>query len=95
LLKPLHATQENGKVRLSGNFGVFFAGNLVARFYDEHGSLLGVLPVADVSPTGAVSLDKEVVPPGKAVRVSLHLLDETGLDRGALNEVQIGPEGTH
>ncbi len=94
LLKPLHATQENGKVRLSGNFGVFFAGHLVARFYDEHGSLLGVLPVADVSPTGAVSLDKEMVPPGKAVRVSLHLLDETGLDRGALNEVQIGPEGT-
>jgi hypothetical protein len=91
LMKPLHATQANGKVRLSGEFGVFFAGHLVARFYDEHGSFLGIVPIADVSPTDAVSLEKEILPPGKAVRISLHLLDENGLDRGSLNEVQIGP----
>ncbi|HZQ18323.1 MAG TPA: hypothetical protein VFA90_06350 [Terriglobales bacterium] len=100
LLKPLHATEAEGKVKLSGQFGVFFAGHLVARFYDNHGSFLGIVPVADVSPTDAVSVDKEVLAPGKAARVSLHLLDESGLDRGSLNEVQIGPlsgksEGAH
>ncbi|HKW17603.1 MAG TPA: hypothetical protein VJO35_08865 [Terriglobales bacterium] len=89
LLRPLQATHANGNVKLSGKFGVFFAGHLVARFYDEHGSFLGLVPVADVSPTDAVSLEKEVVPPGRAVRVSLHLLDENGVDRGSLNEVQI------
>lgn len=95
LLKPLHAIQSNGKVKLSGQFGVFFAGHLVARFYDNHGSFLGAVSVADVSPTDAVSVDKEVLPPGRAARVSLHLLDENGLDRGPLNEVQISPEDAH
>jgi hypothetical protein len=95
LLKPLHATEANGKVKLSGKYGVFFGGHLVARFYDEHGSFLGIVPVADVSPTEPVSLEKEVLPPGKSARVSLHLLDENGLDRGSLNEVQIGAEVNH
>ncbi len=90
LIRPLRATQAAGKVKLSGSFGVFFAGHLVARFYDAHGSFLGVATVTDVSPNEAVSMDKEVTPPGNAARVSLHLLDENGIDRGALNEVQIG-----
>ena len=90
LIKPLEARTANDKIKVSGSFGVFFAGKLVARFYDEHGSFLGTAPVADVSPSEAVSLDKEVTAPGKAARVSLHLIDEAGIDRGALNEVRIG-----
>ena len=46
LITPLRATAENAKVRLSGSFGVFFAGRLIACFYDEHGSFLGTTPVA-------------------------------------------------
>jgi hypothetical protein len=95
LLKPLRATQTNGKVKLSGKFGVFFAGHLAARFYDEHGSFLGLVPVSDASPIDAVSIDKEILPPGKAARVSLHLIDQSGLDRGSLNEVQISSEDSH
>jgi hypothetical protein len=95
LMKPLSATQDAGKIRLSGSFGVFFAGHLVARFYSEHGSFLGAVPVVDVSPAEAVSLDREITPPGKPARVSLHLLDDNGLDRGALNEVPIGAEENH
>jgi hypothetical protein len=93
LIKPLMATQDKDKVHLSGSFGVFFAGHLVARFYDEHGSFVGSVPVADVDPTEAVSLNTEVTPPAQAARVSLHLLDENGIDRGSLSEVQIGTEG--
>jgi hypothetical protein len=89
LIKPLHAMWESDKIRLSGSFGVFFAGHLVARFYDEHGSFIEAVPVSDVSPTEAVTLDNTFAPPGTPDRVSLHLLDENGLDRGSLNEVKI------
>jgi hypothetical protein len=81
---------ENGKVRLAGSFGVFFPGKLVAHFYDKHGSSTGILPLAEVSPTDLVVLDMEIAPQGKPVRVSLHLEDQGGLDRGALQEVPIG-----
>ena len=90
LIKPLQAVRDKEKIKLSGSFGVFFAGHLVARFYDAHGSFLGTVPVADVKPAEPVSFAAEVVPPAEAARVSLHLLDEAGSDRGSLNEVQIG-----
>jgi hypothetical protein len=88
--KPLYAVSlENGKVKLSGSFGVFFPGKLVAHFYNEHGSSTGTMPVADVSPTALVAVDMETTPQGKPTRVSLHLEDQGGLDRGALQEVPI------
>jgi hypothetical protein len=91
LIRPLRANAlENGKIKLAGSFGVFFAGRLVARFYDEHGRSLGSLPVADVNPAEPVSLDVEIVPPGKPGRLSLHLEDEHGVDRGSLQEVRVG-----
>jgi hypothetical protein len=90
LIKPLQAVRAKEKIKLSGSFGVFFQGRLVARFYDAPGAFLGTVPVADVKPDAPVSLAAEVVPPANAARVSLHLQDEAGLDRGSLNEVQIG-----
>jgi hypothetical protein len=95
LIKPLEATLDNGKVRLLGSFGVFFPGHLIARFYDEHGSFIGATPVADTHPAQLLSLDTEVVAPGQAARVSLHLIDESGLDRGSLNEVHISRQDDH
>jgi hypothetical protein len=94
LIRPLQVIHvENGKIRLSGSFGVFFSGRLVAHFYDEHGSSIGTLPVADVSPAEPASLEAEVVPPGKAARVSLHVEDENNVDHGALQEVHIAEGG--
>jgi hypothetical protein len=88
--KPLLAVNlENGKIKLSGSFGVFFPGRLVAYFYNEHGSNTGTLPIAEVNPTDLVVLDTEIAQPGKPTRVSLHLEDQGGLDRGALQEVPI------
>lgn len=89
LIKPLQATWDRDKIKLSGSFGVFFTGRLIARFYDAHGAFLGTAPVAEVKPEEPASLDSEIVPPPKAGRVSLHLEDEDGVDRGSLNEVQI------
>jgi hypothetical protein len=95
LIKPLQAVWDHDKIKLSGSFGVFFSGHMVARFYDEHGSFLGTAPVADVKPDEPVSLATKVAPAGKAARVSLHLEDEAGVDRGSLNEVQIGSGDSH
>jgi hypothetical protein len=95
VIRPLEATSlDNGKIRLLGSFGVFSAGQLVAHFYSQHGSSLGTMRLATVDPTEPVSVETEVVPPGKAGRVSLHVEDENGMDRGSLAEVQVG-SGDH
>ena len=63
VLRPLRATQKQDKIGLSGSFGVFFAGRLVAHFYTEHGLSLGSTPVATVDPTEAVSLATDIAAP--------------------------------
>jgi hypothetical protein len=96
VIRPLGATvADSGKIKLSGSFGVFFSGHLLAHFYDEHGRSLGTMPIADVSPTEVVSLDLELTLPGKSARLSLHLIDESGSDRGALQEVEVGSQDSH
>jgi len=89
VMRPLEATIDGEKVKLSGSFGVFFEGHLVAHFYDQHGASIGALRVAEVSPTEPVTLETQLTPPAKPARVSLHLEDESGVDRGALQEVRI------
>jgi hypothetical protein len=91
ILKPLRAAEENGtgKVNISGTFGVFFFGKLIAHFYDAHGAALGTTPLMDVDPRKLVSLQVTATSPGKAARVSLHLVDLAGSDRGALGEVPV------
>jgi len=92
VIKPLRATHlESGKLSVAGSFGVFFPGRLVAHFYDEHGSALGTAQVMDVDPVDVVFLEKEITPPGKPARISLHLEDWNGLDRGSLQEVRVEP----
>ena len=91
VVRPLRATRlDNGKVGILGSFGVFFAGRLVAHFYNEHGAELKSVPIADVDPAELVSLEADTAVPGKPTRISLRLEDRNGLDRGSLQEVQVG-----
>jgi hypothetical protein len=92
VIRPLESVRlDNGKIRLSGSFGVFYAGRLVVHFYNQHGSSLGTMPTLTVDPTEPVLLETEVVPPaGTVTRVSLHVEDENGVDRGSLQEVEVG-----
>jgi hypothetical protein len=93
IVRPLRAVRlANDKVKLSGSFGVFFPGKLVAHFYNERGSSIGAVTVTEVSPNTLVVLDTETTPQGKSARLSLHLEDQNGLDRGALGEVSSRPE---
>jgi hypothetical protein len=90
IVNPLSAAAlENGKLRLTGSFGVFFPGKLVARLYSQHGAAIGTIPVADVEPTELASVANEIPATGNPGRVSLHLEDKNGLDRGALGEVRV------
>jgi hypothetical protein len=74
---------------------VFFAGRLVAHLYNEHGAHLGTMPLTQVDPADLVLLETELTPPAKASRISLHLEDGNGLDRGSLQEVPISALETH
>jgi len=86
---------ETGKIRLVGSFGVFFAGRLVAHLYNEHGGSLGTMPLTQVDPASLVQLEMELTPPARTSRISLHLEDGSGLDRGSLQEVQVGTVENH
>jgi hypothetical protein len=93
VVRALQASRlDGGKVRLSGTFGVFYAGRVIAHFYDERGAGLGTAEIAEVTPTDLAELKMEVAPAGKAARVSLHLVDQNGSDRGPLQQVSIGPQ---
>ena len=95
----VHALQairlETGHIRLAGSFGVFFPGRLVAHLYNEHGGSLGTMPLTQVDPADLVVLETELTPSGKPARISLHLEDASGLDRGSLQEVPIRAIETH
>lgn len=90
ITRPLRATRlPGGGIRLTGSFGVFFSGRLIAHFYGEQGSNLGSMPVAEANPAKLAFLDLQITPPGNPARVSLHLQEGNGLDRGSLQEVRI------
>lgn len=96
VVRPLKAIRlENGRVHLSGSFGVFFAGHLVAHLYNEHGAGLGNTPLTQVDPTELVVLDTDLASSAKPARVSLHLEDTNGLDRGSLQEIPVSAAETH
>jgi hypothetical protein len=92
ILKPLHAAQDaSGKVSLSGAFGVFFTGKLVAHLYDPHGAAIGAQALTQVDPRNAVLLQSTLDNAGRVGRVSLHLVDANGVDRGTLGETAVEP----
>ncbi len=95
LIRPLTAVASGtDQIKLSGSFGVFYPGHLVARLYGAHAQPMEV-PIVDVSPTDQVALDKEITCPGKCSRLSIHLIDNDGIDRGALQEIRLSDQAIH
>ena len=90
ILKPLHAAQDaNGKVTITGSFGVFFAGKLVAHLYNTYGTAIAMQALLQVDPRNPISLRIAIADPGRTHRISLHLVDANGLDRGTLGETAL------
>lgn len=86
--RALSACWAGEGLRISGSFAVFFPGKLKAYVSGESNIDPAVFFLANVDPREAVSLNQELrVKAGS--RISLHLEDERGVERGTLDEVQI------
>ncbi len=88
---PLQAAAAPSGLTLSGNFGVYYAGSLVARYYNRSGLALGTAKLMDVTPFDPVSLQVTLQTPPETFRVSVHLVEKSGLDRGPLGEAFVNP----
>jgi hypothetical protein len=62
---------------------------LVARLYDGHGAAIGTRSLDPVEPTNLVHLHTVLKDAARAGRISVHLIDGNGTDRGALGEVVV------
>jgi len=87
--RPLVAKNSAGKLELSGSFGVFFPGMLKAYLYDHGGVETEEVSLQSVQPQDPVQLSQTITPTKNVTRVSVHLIDSSGLDRGALGEVVV------
>lgn len=79
-------------LKLTGSFGVFFAGKLAARLYDDRGSEIAAVPLESVIPVDLVKLNHAVKTAVATARISVHLIDRGGVDRGSLGEVRVNHE---
>ena len=82
--QPLSAKVESRQVSLHGVYGVFQPGILEAVFYSASGEELTHVQLMLVDPRTVVKLDKSVVLPPQAFRVSLRVLDSNGENLGYL-----------
>jgi hypothetical protein len=85
----LTVSKSGSSVLLSGSFGVFFPGNLTAYLFDSGDVRTGVVPLQSVSPLEIVNLRREIPASPTTARISIHLIDERGIDRGSLGEASI------
>ena len=85
--KLLTVTRNGKELQLSGRFGVFVSGTLEAHLYDRGGAERDVVSLGAVTPKDLITLQKSIPTSDKIVRVSLHLVDQHHVDRGALGEV--------
>jgi hypothetical protein len=85
--KPLSAMRSGDNLELSGGFGAFFPGELRAFLYDEGGLKVNEVTLQAVRPQDPVVLQKTIAAAKNVARVSIHLIDINGSDRGALGEV--------
>ena len=87
--QPLSATNTSSGIALTGEFGSFFAGQLELRFYDRGGARLKTAAIQEVTPLEMIHLQQTVQAPAETARVSLHVIDRQGLDRGPLAETLV------
>jgi hypothetical protein len=88
---PLAAAASPAGLALTGDFGVFYAGSLVAHFYDRGGAVIGTARLVDVAPVQGVHLRSTVQAPPETFRASVHLVEKSGVDRGPLGEAFVIP----
>jgi hypothetical protein len=89
ILSPVSVTGSGNSLALSGSFGVFFSGKLQARLFDFRGVEQQFVDLQRVAPQTPVDLRQEIKALKRPVRVSIHLIDDQGIDRGSLGETLV------
>jgi len=89
---PIHVSPGAHGLLLTGSAGVFFSGKLALYFYDRNGIRSSVLPLQAVDPLEPLNLHEEFQVPPSTTRISLHLMDDVGMDKGSLGEAVV-PSG--
>ena len=89
MVRPLTVAKTAGKIEISGSFGVFLPGELRIFMYDAEGTEKNEMLLQAVRPQDAIDLHQTIAITPDIARISLHLIDTSGLDRGALGEVSI------
>ncbi|MEJ2008380.1 MAG: DUF4380 domain-containing protein [Acidobacteriota bacterium] len=85
--KPLSGEVSGNKVTLKGVFGVFVPGTAEAVFYSAQGEELAHQDLQAVDPREVFGLNKTLVVPANAFRVSVRVVDAEGQNRGFLGNV--------
>jgi hypothetical protein len=93
IFRPVQLAAASKTFRLSGGFGVFCPGKLMVYFYDRDGLKVGSMPLQSVDPREPVNLNGEIEVPSSSGRISLHVIDLLGHDRGSLGEAVVPREG--
>src|SRR5437667_11041442 len=65
------------------------SGQADCQFYAAHGVESQATPLQSVDPAIAVELNEELEVPRTAERISIHLIDDGGKDRGTLGECKV------
>ena len=94
IVEHLRIAGSTGDTTLTGNFGVFFEGKVVAKFLDTGGNTLSEKTLKAANPLESLKLAEKVSLPKGTSRVELHLIDAHARDRGLLDEVTVAPGGT-
>ena len=86
---PITASRTGDGIMVSGSLGVFFPGKLVARLFAANSAEILAVDLKSVTPQAAVQLQQEIKSPAVPQRLSVHLIDDQGNDRGTLGEATI------
>ena len=87
--RPLSLSATSERFEISGSFAVFFPGKLSAHVLDDHGTEVAVASLMTVDPREPVELRQTIKVAAGSARISIHLEDDQGTDRGSLGEARI------
>lgn len=93
IAKHLRVSHASGVHKLTGTFGVFYSGKLVAKFLDKDGKQISEVKLRTVAPREPVNLEEKINVPKAASRVAVHLISSPSEDHGLLDEVSVVPGG--
>jgi hypothetical protein len=93
IARHLRVSNAVGTQKLTGAFGVFFPGQIVARFLGKEGKQISEMRLRRVTPRELVKLEEKINVPKGASRVAVHLIGSHSEDHGRLDEVSVVPGG--